>query len=89
MKEIAEKLETEEECVRKKMKSLQSYYCQLRRRKYEEQSTTVGGSFRKPSWPFYDMLEFLDISSLNNFIAGPKVRPPLATNYWRGGIASA
>ena len=62
IKEIAEKLETTEEAVSRKMASLKSYYCQLKQ-SYKAAKTKSGSGtsdVKKPVWPFYDSLYFLD-----------------------------
>ena len=62
VKQIAEQLETNEENVSKKMTSLRSYYCQLRSQ-YKSAKTKSGSGtadIKKPTWPFFDSLKFLD-----------------------------
>ena len=62
IKEIAEKLETTEEAVSRKMASLKSYYCQLKQ-SYKAAKTKSGSGtsdVKKPVWPFYDSFYFLD-----------------------------
>ena len=62
VKQIAEQLETNEENVSKKMASLRSYYCQLRSQ-YKSAKTKSGSGtadIKKPTWPFFDSLKFLD-----------------------------
>ena len=62
VKQIAEQLETNEENISKKLASLRSYYCQLRSQyksaKTKSSSGTAG--VKKPTWPFFDSLKFLD-----------------------------
>ena len=62
IKEIAEKLETTEETASRKMASLKSYQCQLKQ-SYKAAKTKSGSGtsdVKKPVWPFYDTLYFLD-----------------------------
>ena len=62
VKQIAEQLETNDENVSKKMASLRSYYCQLRSQ-YKSAKTKSGSGtadIKKPTWPFFDSLKFLD-----------------------------
>ena len=54
MKEIAEKLETTEEAVSRKMASLKSYQCELKQSYKAAKSKSGSGIFdiKKPVWPF-------------------------------------
>ena len=62
VKQIAEQLETNEENVSKKMASLRSYYCQLRSQYKSSKIKSGSGTanIKKPTWPFFDTLKFLD-----------------------------
>ena len=62
VKQIAEQLETNEENVSKKMASLSSYYCQLRSQYKSAKAKSGSGTadIKKPTWPFFDSLKFLD-----------------------------
>ena len=62
VKQITEQWETNEENVSQKMASLRSYYCQLRSQ-YKSAKTKSGSGtadIKKPTWPFFDSLKFLD-----------------------------
>ena len=54
MKDIAEKLETTEEAVSRKMASLKSYYCELKQSYKAAKNESASGTFgiKKPVWPF-------------------------------------
>ena len=62
VKQIAEHLETNEENVSKKMASLRTYYCQLRSqyKSAKTKSSSGTGDIKKPTWPFFNSLKFLD-----------------------------
>ena len=62
VKQISEQLEANEENISKKMASRRSYYCQLRSQ-YKSAKTKSGSwtaDIKKPPWPFFDSLKFLD-----------------------------
>ena len=58
VREIAKQLNSSELEVRRKMRSLQSYYCQLRRDRLNNKDGPKG--MRKAKWSFFEMLKFLD-----------------------------
>ena len=61
LREIGIQMALEENIISKKMSSLRTYYANLRSN-YLASKRSGSGSMqvRKPSWPFYDSLEFLN-----------------------------
>ena len=62
VKQTAEQLETNEKNVSKKRARLRSYYCQLRSQYKSTKTKSSSGTadIKKPTWPFFDSLKFLD-----------------------------